>query len=131
VDIRDLLRLIQSRGRDDPLCDIGPTVFGDGLVDAADLEVLMTELSQGGRSGVGLASQATVTDGDWHRVGFTWDRASRRLHVDDVLVAEDTQDKLADSYGKLILGAGKNMAPGSFWTGLVDDVRIYSRVVKP
>jgi hypothetical protein len=31
----------------------------------------------------------------------------------------------------LYLGAGSTMAPGSFWKGLIDDVRIYNRVVKP
>jgi hypothetical protein len=92
---------------------------------------LMTELSKGGRSGGGLSSQAIITDGNWHRVGFTWDGAKRRLYVDSVLAAEDTQDKLADSYGKLILGSTKNMAPGTFWSGLIDDVRIYSRIVRP
>jgi hypothetical protein len=51
--------------------------------------------------------------------------------VDGVLAAEDTQEALADSFSQLILGAGKNMAPGTFWCGLIDDVRIYDRAVKP
>jgi len=41
VDIKDLLRVIESWGQDDPAVDIGPRPFGDGTVDQKDLEVLM------------------------------------------------------------------------------------------
>jgi hypothetical protein len=92
---------------------------------------LATELSKGGQTSAGLSSQAVITDGNWHRIAFTWDGTNRRLYLDGVLAAEDTQEGLADSSGQLILGAGKNMAPGTFWSGLIDDVRIYSRAVKP
>jgi hypothetical protein len=92
---------------------------------------LATELSQGGRTAAGLASEAVITDGGWHRIAFTWDGAHRRLYADDALVAEDSQNSLPGSSGKLVLGAAKNMAPGTFWTGLIDDVRIYNRAVKP
>jgi len=92
---------------------------------------LTTELSKGGRSGVGLSSPAVITDGDWHRVAFTWDGVNRRLYVDGLLAARDVHDKLADSYGKLTLGSARNMASGTFWKGLIDDVRIYSRAVQP
>jgi hypothetical protein len=64
-------------------------------------------------------------------VGFVWDGSNRRLYVDDVLIAEDTQQGLAACYGGLQIGCGKDMAAGTFWSGLIDDVRIYSRAVKP
>jgi len=92
---------------------------------------LTTELKSGGRSGTVLYSDAIITDGTWHRVGFTWDGSTRSLYVDDMLVAEDTQDKLAGCTGGLNIGTGHNMAPGTYWTGLIDDVRIYSRPVNP
>ena len=31
----------------------------------------------------------------------------------------------------LYIGVGKDYAPGSFFSGLIDDVRIYNRAVKP
>jgi hypothetical protein len=93
--------------------------------------VLMTELKSGGRSTTVLHSDAIITDDIWHRVSFTWDSANRRLYVDDILVAEDTQQNLAASSGNLIIGAGTSLTPGTFWTGLIDDVRIYNRAVKP
>jgi hypothetical protein len=37
---------------------------------------------------------------------------------------------LAGSCGGLHIGCDKDQTPGTFWTGLIDDVRIYNRAVK-
>jgi hypothetical protein len=94
---------------------------------------LMTELTKaGGRtSGAPLYSESAITDGNWHRIGFVWDGAQRILYVDDVPVALDSQTDLAGSAAGLIIGAGKDNQAGSFWSGMIDDVRIYNRVVEP
>jgi hypothetical protein len=92
---------------------------------------LMTDLKESGRSAKPLVSETVITDGNWHRVGLVFDGANRILYVDDVAVAADTQSGLAGSNGSLNIGCGKNMEPGSFWSGLIDDVRIYNRAVKP
>lgn len=92
---------------------------------------LMTELSKTAQPGNAPSSQMVITDGNWHRIAFTWDGANRRLYVDSVLAAEDVQESLAASSGNLVLGASKNMAPATFWSGLIDDVRIYERAVMP
>jgi len=93
---------------------------------------LMTELKAAGRGGAELLSQTVITDGNWHRIGFVWDGSNRTLYVDDVAVAdEDAQTNLAASENGLYIGAGKAMEPGSFWFGLIDDVRIYSRAIIP
>jgi hypothetical protein len=242
VDIKDLLRLIESWGQDDPLVDIAPPPFGDGIVDALDLELLMsywkqpiddptliahwaldevegavaydsagvndaivlgepvwqpeggkidgalafdgiddyvstdpvlspsdgvfsvvtwvkggapgqvvlsqagaanwlcvdsaggclmTELKDSGRGGAPLLSQTSITDGTWHRIGFVWDGSHRTLYVDDVVVAEDTQDGLESSRNGLYFGVGSTISPNTFWSGLIDDIRIYNRVVHP
>jgi len=241
VDIKDLLRLIESWGQDDPLVDVAPPPFGDGMVDTLDLELLMsfwrqpvddptlmahwaldeaeggvaydsagandafvvggtawqpgcgqvdgalqlngidgcavagpvlnpsdgpfsvlawinggapgrvvlsqqgatnwlatdtagnlmTELKGAGRSANLLQSQTVIADGQWHRIGFVWDGANRILYVDDLEVAEDTQDDLESSDNGLYIGAGTAMQPGTYWFGLIDDVRIYNRAVSP
>jgi len=245
VDTKEILRLIESWGQDDPLCDIAPRPSGDGIVDASDLELLMSYWEQpiddplllshwaldeaegiiaydsagvndayllgdliwqpdtgkvggalmfdgandyafaplsmspadgpfsifawikGGAPGqvifsqsnsanwlgvdldlgcvmteltppaVGrviplpLESETIITDGQWHRIGFVWDGVSRALYVDDILVAEDIQEGLADSSGVLNIGCGSNLTAGTFWSGLIDDVRIYNRAVHP
>jgi len=56
---------------------------------------------------------------------------NRILYVDDIEVARDTQTGLANSFGGLYVGAGSTLAPGTFWSGLIDDVRIYDRAVRP
>ena len=241
VDIKDLLRFIESWGLDDPLYDIAPPPFGDGIVDAIDLEHLMsywkqpvddptliahwaldeaegtiaydsagvndaflfdgtewqpnkgqvdgalafdgisgravtdpvlnpasgvfsifawinggapgqivvsqlsmgnwlatdadgnlmTELKGRGRSAGPLMSQKIITDGEWHHIGFVWDEMYRMLYVDEILVAEDIQDNLSGSHGGLNIGCGSTFAVGTFWSGLIDDIRIYNRAVSP
>jgi len=92
---------------------------------------LMTELKGTGRDAAELLSQTIITDDNWHRIGLVWDGSHRTLYVDDVAVAEDTQANLEGSYNGLYIGTGKAMEPGSFWSGLIDDVRIYNRAVIP
>ena len=92
---------------------------------------LTTELREPGRKGKPLVSQAAVTDGNWHRVGLTWDGSNRVLYVDNAEVARDTQAALASSTGNITIGAGSTPAPSDFWRGLIDDVRIYDQAVKP
>lgn len=78
-----------------------------------------------------LVSDVVVADNVWHRVAFVWDGASRSLHVDGMLVSTDEQGSLAESRGGLYIGCGANQSPESFFTGLIDDVRIYRRMVQP
>jgi hypothetical protein len=103
---------------------------------------LMADASQGylktdltattGRSASqSLVSEVTITDGQWHRVGITWDGTNRVLYVDDVAVASDTQTSLERSGMGLNIGCGPNETSGTFWSGLIDDVRIYNRAVTP
>jgi hypothetical protein len=241
VDIDDLLIMINNWGMDVSLCDIGPMPWGDGIVDEADLEVLMsywkqeindptllahwaldetegtiaadstnkydgtlngnplwqpeggmvdgaleldgiddyirtprvlnpvetvfsvfvwikggspgqvivsqqtganwlmldqtagclmTELKASGRS-TNLISQMTISDRSWHRVGLVWDGTNRILYVDDTEVASDTQDDMYGSTGGMYIGAGNSLTAGTFFSGLIDDIRIYNRTVTP
>jgi hypothetical protein len=51
--------------------------------------------------------------------------------VDDVEVARDTATNLDAAGGGLYIGAGSDLEPGTFWSGLIDDVRIYDRALTP
>ncbi|MCX5646979.1 MAG: protein kinase [Phycisphaerae bacterium] len=93
--------------------------------------MLTTDLKSSGTSGKSLTSNAYLLDDQWHRVALTWDGTNRSLYADGVEVAKDTQSNLAASSGNLQIGCGKSVAPTTFWTGLIDDVRVYSRVVQP
>ena len=78
-----------------------------------------------------LRSESVITDGQWHRIGFVWNGTNRSLYVDDILVAEDTQDSIQGSNSGLYIGVGKDYATGTFYSGLIDDVRVYNRAVNP
>ncbi|MHC4657237.1 MAG: LamG domain-containing protein, partial [Planctomycetota bacterium] len=101
------------------------------LADPAEGK-LMTELQGTGRGGnVPVVSETEITDGNWHRVGFVWDGSNRILYTDDAEVAKNTQPGLEGSAGGLYIGAGNNLESGSFFSGLIDDVRIYDRAIMP
>jgi gluconolactonase len=80
-----------------------------------------------------MESESIVTDGQWHRIGFVWDSSCRHLYVDRVEVAGDVAplSSLKDANNGLYLGAGSSLTSGTFFSGLIDDVRIYNRAVAP
>lgn len=92
---------------------------------------LTTELNSSGRGAGPLQSEAVVADGQWHRIALAWDGSHRTLYVDGVAAAQDAQSSLEASGGGLYIGVGKDFAPGTFWSGMIDDVRIYNRAVTP
>jgi hypothetical protein len=76
-----------------------------------------------------LESESVITDGQWHHVGLVYDldEFHRHLYVDGVEVAKDTSIVGgAGSTSGLYIGAGKAQEEGSFFSGLIDDVRIYN-----
>jgi len=81
-----------------------------------------------------MKSGSVVTDDTWHDVAIVWDGSRRYLYVDGKEVAKDTADMTAIlSDGNLYIGAGKkpDLDPTSFFSGLIDDVRIYDRAIIP
>jgi hypothetical protein len=64
-------------------------------------------------------------------ISFVWDGSSRTLYVDDVEVARDVLNGLESATGGFYIGTGKAMEPGTYFSGLIDDVRIYDRVLNP
>jgi hypothetical protein len=87
----------------------------------------------GSPESVSLQSDVVITDGQWHRIALVWDKSSKTsaLYVDGVEVAAYAEPALPTIYGGLLIGCDKDQAPGTFFSGLIDDVRIYSRAVWP
>ena len=76
-----------------------------------------------------LESESVIIDDQWHHLGLVYDLDSlqRRLYVDGVQVAEDmTAISGMSSDGSMNIGAGKNLDSGTFFSGLIDDIRIYN-----
>jgi len=78
-----------------------------------------------------VTSSVIITDDQWHRVGLVSDGSGISLYVDNVEVARSDTSPLLPAMSDLQIGAGKNLEAGTFWFGLIDDVRIYDRVVTP
>jgi hypothetical protein len=74
-----------------------------------------------------LVSESVITDGQWHHIGFVWDGAYRSLYVDGVEVAKDTAaiNPLKSAIGGLYFGVSSTLEAGTFFSGLIDDVRIF------
>jgi Tol biopolymer transport system component len=76
-----------------------------------------------------LESEAVITDIQWHHIGLVYDLDTfhRRLYVDGILVAEDTTAVAGNpSDGGFYIGTSKDLDSGSFFSGMLDDVRIYN-----
>ena len=80
-----------------------------------------------------LESNHIITDDIWHHIGFVWDDSYRTLYVDGMEVAKDTNPltSLKNSDGAILIGVNKNLDAGTYFSGLIDDVRIYNRAVSP
>jgi hypothetical protein len=91
---------------------------------------LATEFKLPGMS-MPFVSGAVITDGDWHRIGVVWDGTNRLLYVDGVQVLNESGIRFRPSQGGLHIGAGSDLEPATFFSGMIDDVRIYDRVVAP
>ncbi|MFC1794692.1 LamG-like jellyroll fold domain-containing protein, partial [Planctomycetota bacterium] len=63
------------------------------------------------------------------RIGLVWDGSNRTLYVDGVVVADDTPLGLEGSQMGLYIGTGKAMETVTYFSGLIDDIRIYNRIV--
>ncbi len=92
---------------------------------------LLTRLTN---SSMVLMSEVVITDGNWHHVGVVWDGSRRYLYVDGVEVASDPSPlsgNLLWCNGELHIGAGNTepLEDYHFWSGLIDDVRVYSRAL--
>jgi hypothetical protein len=94
---------------------------------------VMTRLTDGSRITQPLASNAVITDGVWHNLRLVWDGSGRHLYVDGKEVAADKRklNALKSSDADFHIAAGKDLEAGSFWGGLTDDLRVYSRALMP
>jgi acyl-CoA thioesterase-1 len=99
----------------------------------ASTGAVLTRLTDGSRLTQPLVSNAVVTDGAWHCLRLVWDGTARHLGVDGQEVAADPGQlgALKSSTTDFYFAAGKDLEPGSFWSGQLDDIRFYGRAVMP
>ena len=110
----------------------GPNGTGETWLGTDTLEgKLMTGLRPPGQRGPTppMVSNAVITNGEWHHVGLVvsgHEAQARELYADGRRVAFDSQPgRLPSSGGGLYFGADNALGAASFFSGLIDDVRIY------
>lgn len=77
-----------------------------------------------------LVSEFVIADGEWHHVGIVvaayQHMQFRYLYLDGVRIVADIQSvELPYANGGMYFGADKNLDEASYFSGLIDDVRIY------
>ena len=93
VDDVDICIMLESWGTDDPLCDIGPTPLGDGVVDVQDLLVLVRHMTTEFNDDPTTVRRIVYVDDDAAGVndGSSWDNAFSYLQ--DALTDANTAEK--------------------------------------
>ena len=79
-----------------------------------------------------LESESFISDVQWHHVGFVYDNDTihRQLYVDGILIAEDTSPVSGvPSDDGLYIGASQDLEAGTFFSGFIDDLRIYKQAL--
>jgi hypothetical protein len=79
-------------------------------------------------SALTAAGPPAVGLGSWTHLAMTWDGSLIRLYVDGAVVAtRSAPGSLLTSTGQLRIGG--NSLRGEFFSGLIDEVRVYNRVL--
>ncbi len=106
---------------------------GDGEGSDSELHVNFTSgeniqlFIEGGASDVSITSSSTYADGLWHHVAATWDvNGNAILYVDGSSVGSATHDANNFVFSS-VHRLGRPGASSRYWTGRMDDVRVYDR----
>ncbi len=121
VDCADMCIMVGYWGTDEPLCDIGPTPFGDGIVDVQDLIVLAEHLFEG-IPPVELEDVHVDADNDGSQVeleqgqilvvtlesnpttGYSWEQVESQDSI--LLQTDEAEFKPSDTGEPPLVGAG-------------------------
>jgi hypothetical protein len=76
-------------------------------------------------------SSQSVADGKWHLLTGTYNGTTMRIYVDSVQKGSSTSfsGSLPTQAGDVRVGADYQTVPANFFTGNLDDVRIYNRAL--
>ena len=82
-----------------------------------------------GPSSRNTRGSVNVNDGQWHHVAGVYDGTQKHLYMDGNLdVSENSTGNINNSSYNVNIGENAE-ATGRYWDGLIDDVRVYNRVL--
>lgn len=77
-----------------------------------------------------IETGATAPLGEWHHVAGVFDGGVLRMYLDGAFETEISTGPIEYADDDLLVGCDINLGgPGDFFDGLVDDVRIYNRIL--
>ncbi len=75
--------------------------------------------------GVSVEGSVTISDGNWHHVAVSYDGTNIKLYVDGV--ADGSGSVTLNTSGTVLrLGRRNDPAGGEYFTGMLDEVRVWS-----
>ena len=96
---------------------------GEPMPDAPQITISDTQYTEG---------PIAIVSGNWFGSKWLVRRVEALPGTDPVVDFNgDGKVDMKGSDSGLNIGTGKAMEAGTFWSGLIDDVRIYTRAVKP
>jgi hypothetical protein len=75
------------------------------------------------------SAPAVVTLGTWQHVAVTWDGHTKRLFVGGAPIAQGTATGIGYDSGAMGIGCDDNGTPSLHYSGVLDEVQIYNRVL--
>jgi PKD repeat protein len=110
------------------------TTWSDIIYKATDTYFLMGSTPQGQAPDLGGTFAGTNVYGNplplntWSHIAGTYDGTTMRFYVNGVLVSSQPQSgSIPASTGPLSIGG--DSISGQYWTGLIDEVRVYNRAL--
>jgi hypothetical protein len=109
----------------------------DGVVAKTNVPYALSTVNGGefliknGASTYTVDSSVSVADGKWHLLSGTYDGTTMRIYVDGVQKGSGTSfsGNLPTQAGNVRIGADYQTTPANFFTGNIDDTRIYNRAL--
>jgi hypothetical protein len=88
------------------------------------------QASAGAASSIWVPGSLVVNDGQWHHLAYVFDKPTSYLYVDGLFDSGGTypamNSNLNNSAHDLYIGGSNNNGtPANFFTGIIDDLRIY------
>lgn len=82
-----------------------------------------------GSSVPAVTSTTSCNDNEWHHVAFVKDGETLKLFIDGAEEDSATDSTSSSTTNDAVLWIGKRQAASTYFEGLIDDVRIYSRTL--
>ena len=93
------------------------------------LELHVSTYSHSGGSFHYLDGGPTIAANTWYHVAGTWDGTTKRLYLNGVMVASVASTTTYNTQNISLGGDDNGAGPTLLWNGMLDDLRIYNRVL--